>query len=75
MVTQNEILGRIENIQLVLDKIEVRGIPNAQAIAVSYEQCNQLKRQIRDLFEQIQNGSKNEQEDGEIDAGNDTGLS
>ena len=71
----NDIINRIENIQLILDKMEIRGVQNAQILTVSYEQCNQLKQQIKDLFEEIQNVSKNEPEDGEIDAGNDTGLS
>lgn len=75
MIAPNEIITKIMTIQLILDKIEVHGIVNAKAIAAAYDQCTELTKQIKDTLEQIQNGSKNEPEDGEIDAGNDTGLS
>lgn len=75
MIAPNEIITKIMTLQLILDKIEVRGIANAKTLSLAYDQCTELVQEIKETLEQIQNGSKNGQEDGEIDAGNDTGLS
>lgn len=75
MIAPNEIITKIMTLQLILDKIEVHGIANAKALSLAYDQCTELTQEIKETLEQIQNGSKNEPEDGEIDAGNDTGLS
>ena len=75
MITYNEILNGLTTIRKVLDQIEVKGCNNAKALAVADEHSRILVDAITKAVEEIQNGSKNEPGDGEIDAGNDTGLS
>lgn len=74
MITPNELINGIITVQTLLDRLEVRGVVNAKTLAIAYEQCSLLKDQLKQTFEEIQNGSKTEQEAGEVNAEIDTDV-
>ena len=69
MISPSEIVDEIKIIQTILDQVEVRRAPNVQALAVVYERLDQLKINISNVINEIQNGTDKE---SEIDGENDT---
>lgn len=66
MVTLLDIINEIIRIRDVLNEVEVKGRDNQACLVYAYDHCNQLISDLNKTAEEIQNGSRSEEQEAPV---------
>lgn len=75
MMSLNELANEIAAIHKAANTIEVKGVQNMSIVMGICERCEHLIEGLKNVAEEIQNGTKNDEKEGDVNGDDGTGSS